>query len=194
VDVRLTESVENPKLVKDHLKQKFGGKKVKFAFKVTNDGNDFSFICDPRWRLIGSETDKMLLRYVDDGDLLGQCNIAMLPVRPADNPIKPAEFEAEVKKIIGNSKATLAGTEQFTTANGLSAVRVLVNGYESDIPFHWLYYHVSAVDGRRITLVFTIEKEILDRFQNADKTLIDQIDFAPARQALLPATGSTPPG
>ena len=37
-----------------------------------------------------------------------------------------------------------------------------VDGVESGIPFSWLYYHVAADDGRRVTFVFTHEKEVAD--------------------------------
>ena len=107
----------------------------------------------------------------------GQCSIVQLPNRPADRPLKLAEFEAEVKKMIGTSEVQIVSSNEATTDKGLSALRVVIDGEESGIPIRWLYYHVGNADGRALSFVFTMEQSIAEYFQSADQRLVDQVEF-----------------
>ena len=139
-----------------------------------------------------------MLRYVDRGDLLAQCNIVDLPARPADNPLKLEQFKTEVAKIIeAEESAKVVDAEELKTNTGLSALRVVVQGVEEKVPVQWIYYHVAAADGRRLTYVFTLEQEIAERFAPADKRLVNATIFKPkpvksasAAQSAFPRTSS----
>ena len=80
--------------------------------------------------------------------------------------------KADIKITSSNSAKTL---------NGLTALRVAVEGQESGIPIQWLYYHVGNNDGQQLTFVFTMEKEVAERFATADQTLVNQVRFKPGK-------------
>ena len=68
-------------------------------------------------------------------------------------------------------------TSKFKNANGLSVMRLLVDGKQSDLDVRWLYYHLTSTDGRRMTVVFTIEQDLEDEFAAADRLLVNDVRF-----------------
>ena len=179
-DARIQPTSENILISKDHLAKLHKGQKIRFSFMFDRSDSDIQFLHDTRWRVIASEDEAAVLRYMDDGQLIAQCNVVQLPNRPSESPLKLAQFQEEVKKIVADSEARIVDSEKLTTATGLEALKVSVNGVESGIPFQWLYYHISNSDGRRVTFVFTVEKEAADYFKNADQELVQNVFFKEA--------------
>jgi hypothetical protein len=45
------------------------------------------------------------------------------------------------------------------------------------LPFHWIHYHLRAVEGQRLSLAFMVESRHMDRFSNADRQYIEGVDL-----------------
>lgn len=183
LETRIKPIEGNIMMSKERLAKAYKGKKVKFSFQFDREDSDFKLIHSNDWRIIASEDEAVILRYVRDGQMIAQCNAVQLPNRPADNLLKLSEFQDEVRKIISESEARIIDAEKFNTAAGDVALKIEVEGVESGIPFSWLYYHVGADDGRRVTFVFTLEKDSQEYLQMADRTLVSNIVFKSPRQA-----------
>lgn len=184
LDSRISRTGSNPKLSKQQLAKIYKGKKVKFDFMLAPNDSPFQLVHTKNWRVIASQSEAAVLRYISDGQLIAQCNVVELPRRPADNPLTLQDFKTEISKIAANAQgAEIAGSSEIVTASGLQALRVAVDGFEQEIPFSWLYYHISANDGRRVTFVFTLEKDAEDYFNSADRLLVDNFSFKPDRSA-----------
>lgn len=143
-----------------------------------NSDSEFELVYDPQWRLILSDSDVVLMRYADQGNVLAQCNIMSLPKRPENSPLSLEEFQAQLtKNVIGNSQAKIQHAESITTANGLTAMQVNVAGIQDEIPITWLYYHLSDPSGRCVALVFIAEDAVIPVLKNADLKLVESIRF-----------------
>lgn len=147
-----------------------------------NTDSQFEMVYDPQWRVIMSDPDAVILRYVKQGNLLAQCSILKLPRRPADKPLQKAQFAEEIAKMVAESKARVATSDVATTHGGMTAIRVVVHGLQDDLPVEWRYYHLSNPDGRCIALVFTAELDAAREFDKADLQLLESVRF-PALQA-----------
>ena len=177
INVKMTATETVPEL-SDEALAVTKSKQIQRMLKWSSDQADFRITYHPRWRVIASESEAVVLRYLDDGDVLAQCNIVQLPARPADNPLKLEDFKAEVEKIVaGEDSASVLSSQEFKTNAGLTALRVQVEGLESTVPIIWTYYHVAGKDGRCLTYVFTLEQRVADRFANADQLLVDETVF-----------------
>ena len=142
---------------------------------------------DPRWRVIASEPEAAIMRFVSGGDLLAQCNIVQLPARPANNPLKLSDYKAEVARIISADEvARIVDAKEFKTDDLIRGLSVKVEGEEGGIPVSWIYYHLNGKDGRRMTFVFTLEREIINQFLPADRKLVEGLVFG-ARPSLRKA-------
>ena len=166
-------------LSNDSIKQQTSSKQIERRLRW--EQGQFSLIYDPRWRLIGgTEEDAVILRFIEEGQLLAQCNIIEVPPRPADKPLKLSEFNAEVQRMSSqNDTVKVTGISEKKTHPGLTALRVQVDGVENEVPLRWIYYHVGAEDGRRLTFVFTLEKDVASRFSPYDLSLVNELVIRP---------------
>lgn len=145
--------------------------------------SEFELVYDPRWKIILSEPETVIMRYADQGNLLAQCSILQLPRRPADRPLTLEDFRAEVQKLLTEAPGAMVSAGTASTRSGLSIHKVLVTGKQDNLQIDWLYYHAAHPDGRRIALIFTLEHEVAQTFQGADDRLLEAIRFAPAKTA-----------
>ena len=180
IDLRLKSIQPVDELSNRSVARRSKSKKIERRLKWKPDPGHFAIMYDPRWHVIATDKEAAVLRYIDDGDLLAQCNIVQLPSRPADQPLTMVEFKDYIEKLVSaEDSARLANFRQLKTSAGLTALNVVVEGTEKGVPLTWNYYHVSSEDGRRVTIVFTLEREIAGRFSPADQKLVDALVFTP---------------
>ena len=178
VDIRLTRDSSCKQLSDASLKKYAQSRRISQKLRWASDAGRFALEYDPRWRVIAAEQEAAVMRYIDDGDLMAQCDIVQLPSRPANNPLTLSDYKKEVEKIIRSEKsANIAEADELTTANGLKALKVIVKGTEDGVPVQWIYYHVASEDGRRLTFVFTLEQEIARVFQPSDHRMVNGLSF-----------------
>ena len=139
----------------------------------------FRFLADRRW-FATNETDKLLvMRYVDRGDLLAQCNITPLALK--ENPQDPMtleKYQHEVRQALGKNFGQFTRAGQWTDEAGQRVYRVIVQGQVDTLPIEWRYYLITHPNGQRVASVYTIEASALDRFGEADRPLIDTFEIS----------------
>ncbi|MEL7497379.1 MAG: hypothetical protein AAFN77_07185 [Planctomycetota bacterium] len=153
-------------------------KKIQQRLKFVSDAGAYHIIYDPRWKLIAGETDSAIMRFIEKGNLITQCNVVLLPERPANQPLTLDKFKDEIGKAIEADKnAMLVTADTRKTANGLNALNVVVSGEEDGLPVNWFYYHVSTNDGRQITFVFTLAEKASGRAKSVADQLVNEFKF-----------------
>lgn len=155
--------------------------------------NSFEIYFDPRWRLITNEDQAAIMRLLDDGDLLAQCNIVQLPDLPENRVLELSEFRDEVVKMIDDTPAEVISSNKRTTSRDLHVLQVEVLGEENGIEIRWIYNHVAHQDGRRLTFVFTVEDEVYDYFANFGHGLIDSVIFKKVEKRESTASSNAAP-
>jgi hypothetical protein len=139
--------------------------------EFTAESAGFRLAHDRRWNVMTDRRDGTILRLVDRGDLIAQCNISPLPTLPAGQQLSLAAFEGDVKGTLGKSFGQIVEAAQ-EEADGLRILRVIVSGATSDLPIQWSYCHVSDSAGNRLALVFTIEGSLVERYAQIDRELV----------------------
>lgn len=173
---------ETPQLANAALRNQTADRRIRQRLEWASEGN-FVLTYEPRWKLIASEPEAAVLRFVDGGELLTQCNLVQLPARPADKPLTLEEYKAEVAKVIKLDKnAQILDAQASKTETGLNAHRVVVGGEEQGLPVNWYYYHVANHDGRQVTFVFTLTGEVSDRVASVAQQLVDEFKFDGVRK------------
>ena len=138
-----------------------------------------AFLQDRRWQVMVDRFDTVIMRLVDRGDLIAQCNVTRLAQLPKGQQLSLAVFQDDVSQTLAKNQRQIAEAAQFETADGLRALKITVAGSASDLPIQWIYYHVSSGDGRRASLVFTMEGKLAERFGQLDRELIDSLKLSP---------------
>ena len=194
IDIRFTPNATSPKLSNEALAKHTENRKIRQRLKWTSEAGKFALTYDTRWKMIAAEDEGAVLRFVDKGDLITQCSVVQLPARPADQPLKLETYKTEVGKILqADKEARLVSANQFQTPSGLTALRVIVAGQESEVPINWFYYHVSAKDGRQVTFVFTLEEPLANRVAVIADQLINELEFQTVPKIVAQADATNKP-
>jgi hypothetical protein len=144
-------------------------------FKAEKAG--IEFLQDRRWRVMVDRFDTVILRLVDRGDLIAQCNITRLPPLEKGKQLALAEFQKDVEQTLSKNNAQIVEAAQSQNDEGLRVLRIVVSGTASELPIQWVYYHVSSAKGHRASLVFTMEAGLVDRFARIDRELVENLEL-----------------
>lgn len=140
---------------------------------------------DRRWCIYrqGPKSSVAILRLMDRGMLVAQCNLASLADHAPGKLVSLAEFQEDVRKALGKSFGEFVEAGESSPAAGYRVYRVVVHGTASDLAMRWVYYLVAEPAGRQAALTFTIEQKLAERFIDADKSIVQSLRFAAAKEA-----------
>lgn len=151
---------------------------------------------DRNWHVFHQNQQVAVLRLLDRGSLLAQCNVSPIkPAKPGEH-MGEQEFQKEVQKAIGKDFRRILKAEVIPTEDDRYIYRVtsigetdqpLSNGESKKIPLQWIYYLIASPTGQQIVLVMTLEPESEKRFENQD------ISLALGMQFITKDTGSPTP-
>jgi hypothetical protein len=165
--------------------------------EVESEAGGFHLTHDRRWTVILERLDVTVLRFVDQGDLISQCNISPLPALAKGEQLSMDGFQEEVKRVLGKNFEEMVEATEEVNESGLRVLRVVVAGKAGELSIQWAYYHISDDAGHRASLVFTIESNLLERFASVDRELIANFGFVDGKQPTpagsateLPASGN----
>jgi hypothetical protein len=147
-------------------------------FKAEKAG--IAFLYDRRWSVMVDRFDTVILRLIDRGDLIAQCNITRLPALEKGKQMALAEFQRDVEQTLAKNKAQIVEATQSENNDGVRALRIVVSGTASELPIQWVYYHLSDTSGRRASLVFTMEAKLVERFAQIDQELVENLELSPS--------------
>src|SRR5262249_5358801 len=99
----------------------------------TSAARNFRFLHDRRWYLTTDDAKLAVLRMVDRGDLVAQCNLSYLP-GDTKSPPNLADFQRDVQDSLGKNFGQFVTAGQETTKAGNRALRVVVHGTVSQLP------------------------------------------------------------
>ncbi len=137
----------------------------------------FQLCYDRRWHVTREDAAVVVLRLVDRGELVAQCNISPLPDLPGAEPTSLEQFQEDVEKSLGSHFGQFLTAAEGKSASGLRLLKLVVSGKASDVPIQWRYYLATDHHGRRVAVAFTMEDKLVERFADADAALIDSLDF-----------------
>ncbi|MCO6458409.1 MAG: hypothetical protein J5I93_24155 [Pirellulaceae bacterium] len=143
---------------------------------ATSPATGIAFLHDRQWRVMADNPDGIVLRQVAGGELLAQCNLTPLGKLPDGQTLSLEQFQADVQRTLGDRLQQFLEASQ-TDEQGLRILRVVASGTVSDLAIRWIYYHVSNPAGRRASLVFTLEENLVEQFAESDRTLAESLEL-----------------
>jgi hypothetical protein len=138
-----------------------------------NEKGNYAFQYDRRWYVTSDEPKLAVLRFIDRGELVAQCNISALPI--AKSPATLAQFQQDVQKSLGQNFGQFINTSETKSPAGYAVLRLVAEGKVQELPIRWIYYLITNEKGRRVSLSFTFEKTLEERFGQADRLLAGQL-------------------
>lgn len=144
---------------------------------------------DRLWHLFHQSSTVSVLRLMDKGTLVAQCNVSQIGAAPPGKHIAEKQFQQDVRTAIGPEFQQIEKAEVIPTQDKRYILRVVCSGEAMQktskgiqkIPVFWIYYLVANPDGRQIVLIFTIESSLMERFKERDINLAMGVDFLPKK-------------
>jgi hypothetical protein len=150
--------------------------------ELKSESAGYELVHDRRWSVMLERPDLTVLRFVDQSDLVAQCNITSPPALPKGEQLSMAGFQEDVKRVLGKNFEEMVEATEETGDNGLRVLRVVVAGKVGELTIQWTYYHLSDEAGRRASFVFTIESSLMEKYAQIDRELMGNFRFIELKQ------------
>ena len=149
----------------------------------------WQFANDRRWFITSDEADKAVLRMIDRGELVAQCNVSSLPVVDAGKLIGLTKFQEDIKRGLGESFGQFVSAAERPNEADYRVLHVIVDGEASEVPIRWIYHLLADAQGRQVVFVFIVEGDLIERFGRADEDLIKTVRLTDRTVAAVPDAG-----
>jgi hypothetical protein len=158
------------------------------ALDYTPKNGLFRFDYDRRWYVTSDDAKLAVLRLLDRGELVAQCNVSALPA--VKKPVTLTEFQGDIERTLDKNFGQFVSAAQTTSEAGYAVFRVVVHGTVGQLPIEWVYYLIQDRQGRRVSLAFTFQESLRERFAAADRGVVEALRLTdpPAPTAAKPAT------
>ncbi|MHC4879607.1 MAG: hypothetical protein ACYTGL_24395 [Planctomycetota bacterium] len=138
---------------------------------------DFHFACDRNWHLFHQTKDVAVLRLVEKGSLIAQCNVSKVPQVAAGSHTPEQTFQADIRTALAGQLQQITNAEQLETDDGRWLYRVTATGMSRNTPMTWYYYLCAAPDGRQVAFAFSLETRFVGQFANRDLGFARSLTF-----------------
>ena len=154
----------------------------------------FRLVHDRKWHLMQDSPGVTVLRLVDRGDLIAQCNISRLEDLSDGKRIGLDEFRNDVREAVAEQAGQIIEAESTQRKDDSEVLRVVASGVVSDVSLQWIYYHITDPQGHRAAVIISVESELFERFAAADQALVESLTLQakPTPTAASAAQSSQP--
>jgi hypothetical protein len=157
------------------------------------------FYHDRHWHLFHQTSDLTLLRLLDKGGLIAQCNIKKVPDAAPGKHLSREQFQADIERALGNNFQEFVQSETLKLKDGLFVERVVAVGTvprknaknePEPAPMQWIYYLVANPDGRQVSFVFSVDPGQIKELDSRDLSIVAGLEFLAPRAPPTPASNS----
>ena len=146
--------------------------------------------CDRTWKLFHQTEQVTVLRMLERGSLVCQCNISRIPAVAPGRHTPVDRFEGDIRIALGDKLREFEQAGEIPAEGGRFLYRAMAVGESNGEPMHWIYYLCAAPDGRQVSFVFTLESDLLEQLAERDVELVRSLQFlAPPRPVERRAAG-----
>lgn len=143
--------------------------------------SDVRFFIDRNWRVVYHGDEASILRLLIKGNLVAQVNIKALPDAEPGKHVSEEQFQQDVRKSLGSQLKSIASADVLKRKDDRSddrfLYRVTAEGARNDVEMRWIYYLCAAPDGRQVSLVFAVEKKLVDELDDRDAAFVFSVTF-----------------
>lgn len=146
---------------------------------------------DRSWHVFHQTGKLAILRLIDKGSLISQCNISRIPDAQPGKHTTEQVFQQDIATALGKRLTKIVQAEQLETNDGRFLYRVTAVGQANGQPMHWIYYLCAAPSGKQVAFVFAAESKLLEKLDKRDLSIVLGLEFLkPARPPVRTTTDS----
>ncbi len=180
VDIQPTQAPR--KLTTDNIVRVRGNRKINSDLILENPSKRTQLVHDRRWRSVINSPEATILRLLDKGQIIGQCNVLVMPHLSSQDALSLKGFEASVSKAI-TEKGKVVSATQRKTKNGNLIYSVEAAGVQDNVELTWIYHNVTQPNGQRAMLIITTETDLAETIRDSELKMVDSIEIRSIEQA-----------
>lgn len=150
---------------------------------LTTPGNG-RLLYDRNWHVFHQTPDVSILRRLENGRLVAQCNLSTAPEVAAGSGTGREAFLRDVKTALGPRLREVVSIDPLKSRPGRRLQRgwrVTATGIDHGLPMHWFYYLCTHPSGRQLSLVFAVESDRLKTWARRDRDIISRLEISTNR-------------
>jgi hypothetical protein len=132
---------------------------------------------DREWHVFQQTDQIAVLRLMDQGDFVAQCNLA--PVRAANRGehVPEKQFQTDIRTSLGTRLKTIDKAETLPTGDDRFLYRVIASGESNKVPITWIYFLCAAPSGLQTSFVFSVETSLREKLGGRDLEMLKSLRF-----------------
>ena len=183
LSIRITTQPTSKLLTDDVVKSaKLPDSDVAPPLEYVATDKSFRFAYDRRWHLTRDDSDLLVMRLIERGDLVAQCNVSPSSIDDK-KPLELTEFQNDVQQALGKLFGKFNRATESTTSSGNRVLLSIAEGAAAELPIQWRYYFIHDKSGHALTCIFTMETPLVDQFRDQDQPIISSVEFSDSKLA-----------
>ncbi len=135
------------------------------------------FLYDRNWHVFHQSNEFAVLRLLDKGSLIAQCNLSPIASVAAGSHTEEQVFQNDIRTALGTKLKSIEKAEQLKTDDGRFLYRVTVIGEVNELKMEWVYYLCASPTGQQVSFVFSYEQAQKEKLTNRDLDLVQNLKF-----------------
>lgn len=144
---------------------------------VAPDGK-YRLLHDRAWHTFWDDARLTVLKRLDRGEVIAQCNISVGPDAGKGRHQDPTQFRDDIRRALGTRFGQLVANGEVE--GGTEAefrYKVDVQGSEGDVNVRWYYYLIANADGDQLLVTFTLTEAQVKQFGDQDLQLVGSLEW-----------------
>ncbi len=144
---------------------------------IAPDGK-YSLVHDRDWHLFWDDSRQVVLKRLDRGELVAQCNISDGPNAGKGRHQDVGQFRDDLRKALGDRFVRVVGEGEVAGAPaGGFRHKVSIQGRQGDAGVLWHYYLIAGPEGDQLIATFTLGLAQQAQFADQDLRLIGSLEW-----------------
>lgn len=149
---------------------------------------------DRYWHLFWEDRRLAVLKRLDQGEIVAQCNLSRGPQAGKGRHQDPAQFRQDIREALGKRFTAFVGAGEVSEDPEAGfRYKVAVQGREGDRDVLWYYYLIASPEGDQLLATFTLNLADKDRLGNKDLEMVGTLEWVEEAAGRTGAAGATSP-
>ena len=149
----------------------------------------YTLLHDREWYLVYDDDRQVVLKRLDHGEVMAQCNLAFGPNAGKGKHQDLEQFRDDIRKALGKRFGQIVAAGEVEGAPGGGGgfrYKVSVLGREGEREILWHYYLIASPEGEQVLVTFTLAKDQEKRFADQDARMMGSLEWHAASAADKP--------
>jgi hypothetical protein len=148
---------------------------------MTGPGGGSTLLHDRHWHMFWSDPKLIVLKRLERGQVIAQCNLMSAPAAGAGRHQDPTQFRDDIRRGLKDRFVQFLGAGEIDgDPAGGYRYKVGVQGRERDLGVVWYYYLLASPAGDQLLATFTLLEDHVKLFGDQDQSVIGSLRWLPA--------------